>query len=96
MKIKLLTVIAFFVSHLACAQAPKVEWVKAIGGTGNERANSVVTDSKGNVILVGRFQSPTIMMDNITLKKSTADTSDVADLFILKLDKKENAIWIRN
>lgn len=93
MKIKLLTFITLFVATLTHAQIPKIEWVKAIGGTGNERANSVGRDSKGNIILVGRFRSPTITLDNVTLTKNTADNADVADLFIIKLDNNGKALW---
>lgn len=93
MKIKLLTLSVICITTLINAQPPKVEWVKAIGGIGNERANSVETDINGNIILVGRFQSPTISIDEITLTKNTADNADVADIFILKLDKSGKAIW---
>ena len=91
MKIQLLTLAAFCVTTITNAQTPKVEWTKAIGGIGNERANSVETDFNGNIILVGRFQSPTISIDGITLTKCTEDTADVADIFIIKLDK--NGKW---
>jgi hypothetical protein len=43
--------------------------------------------------LVGRYQSPTISIDGITLKKNTEDNIDVADIFIIKLDKNGKAIW---
>lgn len=93
MRVKLLTVITFCVATLTNAQTPKVEWTKAIGGTGNERANSIETDSKGNIIVVGRFQSKTITLDNITLTKNAADPDEAADIFIIKLDKNGKAIW---
>ncbi|NBV14486.1 MAG: hypothetical protein EBS07_10525 [Sphingobacteriia bacterium] len=83
----------FCVTTFVNAQTPKVEWTKAIGGTGNERANSIETDSKGNIIIVGRFQSNSITLDNITLTKNIADNADVADIFIIKLDKKGKALW---
>lgn len=93
LKANVLTVLLACMSTFCIAQAPKVEWTKAIGGTGNERTNSVETDIHGNIILVGRFQSPTILVDGITLTKNTADNADVSDIFILKLDKKGKAIW---
>ncbi|MBS1951298.1 MAG: hypothetical protein OJF59_003150 [Cytophagales bacterium] len=93
MKIKILTIVTICVSAFLNAQTPKVEWTKAIGGTGNERANGIETDSKGNIIIVGRFQSTKIMLDNITLTKNTSDNADFADIFIIKLDKNGKALW---
>jgi len=93
MKIHLITLITFCLVTFTKAQTPKVEWTKAIGGTGNERTNSIETDNEGNIILVGRFRSPKIKVDNITLTKNTTDSSDVSDIFILKLDENGKAIW---
>ena len=89
----LLTFISSCLTAFIFAQTPPVEWTKAIGGIGNERTNSVETDPKGNIILVGRFQSPSITVDQITLTKNKADNPDVADIFILKLDRNGKALW---
>lgn len=94
MKINVLTLAVICFTAIINAQTPKVEWVKAIGGIGNERANSVETDMNGNIILVGRFQSPTITIDGLALSKNTDDNADVADIFIIKLDKNGKAIWV--
>lgn len=93
MKVKLLILITLCITTLIHAQSPKVDWTKAIGGIGNERANSVETDNEGNIILVGRFQSPTIILDKITLTKNSEDNDDVSDIFIIKLDKNGKAVW---
>jgi hypothetical protein len=93
MKIRLLTLTAFFITTLINAQTPKIQWAKSIGGTGNERANSILTDTKGNMVLVGRFQSPSIDLGKHTLTKNKEDNADVADIFIIKLDKIGNPIW---
>lgn len=93
MKFKVLTLSALLIAGIIKAQTPKVEWSKAIGGIGNERANGVEIDAEGNVILVGRFQSPTITLENITLTKNVNDTANVADIFIIKLDKNGKALW---
>lgn len=84
---------AFWFAVSLEAQAPKIEWTKAIGGTGNERANGITTDLKGNIVVVGRFQSPTLKIDKLTLTKTIRDNEDVADVFIIKLDKKGKALW---
>src|SRR6218665_3441294 len=93
MKTTLLTFILCCITILVNAQIPKVDWTKAIGGTGNDRANSIETDTKGNIILVGRFQSPKITLDNITLTKNATDSAHFADIFIIKLDKNGKALW---
>jgi hypothetical protein len=93
MKKQLLTLITFFLTSFVIAQQPKVEWTKAIGGVGNERANSIETDTKGNVIVVGRFQSQTISLDHLTLTKNINNDDESADIFILKLDKNGKALW---
>jgi hypothetical protein len=93
MKIIKTTILFVSLTTITYAQALKVEWSKAIGGVGNERANSIETDHDGNIILVGRFQSPTIKIDEITLTKNPANSAEVSDIFIAKLDKNGKALW---
>lgn len=93
MKVIKTAILLLSLTTITFAQSLKVEWSKAIGGLGNERANSIETDNDGNIVLVGRFQSPSITVDNITLTKNTADNADVADIFIIKLDKNGKALW---
>ena len=92
-KLLLPLLLAIGIAVLSDAQIPEVEWTKAIGGKGNERANGIKTDEKGNLIVVGRFQSKTLTTDNTTLFKNTEDPDDAADVFILKLDPKGKAVW---
>lgn len=78
---------------LANAQTPTVEWVRAIGGPGNDRSNSITTDTDGNILVVGRFQSDSIRLDSFTLIKSKEDGKEFADAFILKLNSAGKVIW---
>lgn len=55
-------------------------WTKHTGGTGNDYAECVAADIYGNLYVTGRFSSPTLEFDNITLTNS----SDY-DVFIGKL-----------
>jgi hypothetical protein len=89
----LAAVLAISFTNLSIAQVPEIEWTKAIGGKGNERANGIATDENGNLIVVGRFQSKTLTTDEITLVKNGKDPDDAADAFILKLDSKGKALW---
>ncbi len=93
MKKILFALTLFFISVGTQAQTPKVEWATAIGGTGNDRANSIATDTKGNIIVVGRFRSPVIKSDKITLTKTLTDSDEDADIFIIKLDKNGKTLW---
>jgi hypothetical protein len=89
----LATVLAIGIANLAIAQVPEIEWTKAIGGKGNERANGISTDDHGNLLVVGRFQSKNLISDGITLVKNAKDPDDAADVFILKLNPKGKTIW---
>jgi hypothetical protein len=93
MKVKLLTIPVICFSLFVQAQKPRVEWVKSIGGKGNDRANTITADREGNSIVAGRFQSPTIRIDNLLLTKSISDSAGLSDIFILKLDKKGKTLW---
>jgi hypothetical protein len=93
MKPSVLTFIAICAAALTQAQTPKPEWAKAIGGSGNDRANSISADNKGNIIVAGRFQSNTISLDHLTLTKSPQDAEAASDIFIIKLDKNGKALW---
>lgn len=89
----LLSIITFYTILSFNAQNPQVEWTKSIGGTGNERANGITTDQDGNIIIVGRFQSTTMKFDEVILTKNSLDKEDVADIFIIKMDKTGKAHW---
>jgi hypothetical protein len=93
MKTQLLYLLLFYISSFAYSQTPEVKWAKAIGGSGNDRANSIITDNEGNIILVGRFQSTLLQVDDIKLTKNKTDSAEYADVFIIKLDKNGKAIW---
>ena len=92
-RLKISAIAVFWVAASLNAQTPKIEWSKSIGGIGNERANGITTDVNGNIVVIGRFQSPTLKIDKLTLTKTIRDNEDVADVFILKLDKKGKALW---
>lgn len=85
--------IALFASSLY-AQSAKFAWNTTIGGSGNEQANSVTVDLRGNVFTVGKF-SGTVDFDpgpgtfSLTAFGGT-------DAYITKQDPMGTFLWAKN
>jgi|GEM_PF-1791865 len=61
------------------------KWVKSAGGNGNDEAYAISVDEEGrNIFLAGRFNSPTLIIGNDSLK-STATMLGEYDAFTAKL-----------
>ncbi|MGI4822473.1 MAG: T9SS type A sorting domain-containing protein [Janthinobacterium lividum] len=60
-------------------------WVRQIGGSSNDRAQSLGLDATGRVYLAGEFYSATMQLGNTTLTKAGTD-SNKKDIFIACLD----------
>lgn len=70
------------------------EWVKQIGGTGNDFGFSLALDVSGNIYTAGVFEGtvdfdPSVGTNNLT-------SSGGRDAFISKLDVSGNFIWAKN
>jgi hypothetical protein len=65
-------------------------WAKSFGGLYNDNPSSITTDSSGNLIFVGNFDSPTI-----TFGSTTLTNSGMSDIFIVKFDTTGNVIWAK-
>ncbi|MDW7694279.1 SBBP repeat-containing protein [Flammeovirgaceae bacterium SG7u.111] len=66
------------------------QWAKRFGGRGGEDiGNDVVTDSLGNVFVVGEFQSDADF-DSITISATA-----LADSFVLKLNSSGDISWLK-
>ena len=68
-------------------------WTKAMGGTGWDESNSIITDAFGNVYITGNF-SGTVDFDPGagTFNLSSAGSQDI---FVLKLDAAGNFLWTK-
>ncbi|MFA6510840.1 MAG: SBBP repeat-containing protein, partial [Candidatus Paceibacterota bacterium] len=66
-------------------------WVKQLGGTGNERANSISVDTSGNVYTTGYFYATA----DFDPGAGTSNLTPVgnADIFVSKLDTSGNFVW---
>jgi hypothetical protein len=66
-----------------------VEWVRSIGGTGDQMARSVVTDGAGNVYVGGFFAS------QLRAGTNTFTSHGGNDLFIVKYSNSGNLLWAK-
>lgn len=73
--------------------AGQLIWHQAIGGTGQDRGNSIAVDDSGNVYVVGMFSA------NVDFDPGgsghTKQVNGIADIFLLKLDPNGNFLWVR-
>jgi hypothetical protein len=80
---------SFFVAKMDTSG--NVLWVKQIGaGSISQRADSIALDQNGNIYLCGAFHNPT------DFNPGTGQyilTSNLSDIFALKLDNDGNFIW---
>jgi hypothetical protein len=73
-------------------------WARKIGGTGNDQATSVSTDSSGNIIVVGFYFSNPLNIyaangTTVTFTLGNSDTSN--DSFVVKYDSSGTPLWTR-
>ena len=73
-------------------------WARRVGGTATDQANSVSTDSSGNVIVVGYYQDSNpvnIYAANGTTVTFTLSNSGFSDAFIVKYNSSGTPLWAR-
>ncbi len=71
-----------------------VLWAKSLGGTDDDFANSICSDAKGNITIVGDFLSSSIVFGSTTLYNTAYSLSfDEAQLFIAQYDSSGNPLW---
>jgi hypothetical protein len=64
-------------------------WLRALGGPGNDAASAVATDGEGNLYLAGRFER------HLEIDGRAIDAAGASDAFVLKLDPRGQALWLR-
>jgi hypothetical protein len=69
-------------------------WAKSFNGNRDEQCHSVITDSNGNIILLGIFDGLTISFGAITLTNS--GSLGIPEIFVVKFDAAGNEIWAKN
>ncbi|MEO8150375.1 MAG: SBBP repeat-containing protein [Bacteroidia bacterium] len=68
-------------------------WAKAQGGTSYDNGNSITTDTSGNVLVTGWFQSASVTFGTVTLTNTTSGSNDI---FIVKYDALGNVLWAKS
>lgn len=68
-----------------------VIWSKTITGKNDDKAYAICLDHAGNLYIAGSFNSDTLFLDNLSLVNKGFN-----DMFIAKLDKNGQGIWMRN
>jgi Secretion system C-terminal sorting domain/Beta-propeller repeat len=68
-------------------------WVKQVGGTSSENAQSITSDDFGAIYITGAFQGtadfdPGVGTTNLT-------SAGISDIFVQKLDTSGNFIWVK-
>lgn len=70
-----------------------IQWAVKVGGAGYEYGLGITCDSSDNLVVVGNFDSPYIVMGADTLRNHGSSTPD---MFIARFDVNGNFIWARN
>lgn len=70
-----------------------VLWAKSAGGSGGDFAGKVISDATGNIIVAGKFYSPTISFGTNTLTNSNPGYNDI---FIVKYDQVGTVLWAKS
>lgn len=65
-----------------------LQWVKAIGGGGNESVNSIAIDRKGNIVFTGTYEGGTVF------GSQTIPAIGGQDIFLAKCSSDGTFIWI--
>jgi hypothetical protein len=69
-------------------------WAKAMGGTGNDYAESIALDASGNIYSTGVFVG-TVDLDPDTSVNFILNAAGGTDIFISKLDNSGNFVWAK-
>jgi hypothetical protein len=70
-------------------------WAKSAGGIIFELCNSVSTDTSGNILITGSFDSPTISFGS-TILTNANNTGNIPDIFITKYNSAGNVLWAKS
>ena len=70
-------------------------WVVQMGGTSNERGNSIIVDVFGNVYTTGFFYGTSDFDPGTSTYNLTAAPGGFPDIFVQKMDMSGNFVWAK-
>lgn len=88
-----LTTFFLFLNILLFSQTAVFDWAGGIGASGNDRGQSISTDSLGNVYVAGYFRGTTDFNPGTGVFNKTAVGG--ADIFVQKLDSSGAFLWVK-
>lgn len=89
MKSKLFYFLSFIFAQFTWAQIPNWQWSYNVSSNADYgRANRCVTDTAGNVIVIGSFHGGTITFGNTVLTNSGG-----GDMYVTKFNSNGNVLW---
>jgi hypothetical protein len=89
MKLKLLFLL-LLIYGFGLANNPTAVWINTFNSPNNQTITKTLTDSKGNVYLIGTFTS------SLTFGSYTIYSSGIQNLYIVKYDSSGKFIWAKN
>ncbi|WP_185246692.1 SBBP repeat-containing protein [Chryseobacterium bernardetii] len=94
-KLTLLFVIIFlpFIAYSQQSYLPDYNWGGNIGGTGYDRADHIMTDLYGNVIVAGKFSANTDF--GISTPATSISSSGSSDAYVAKYSEQGALIWVK-
>jgi len=75
----------------------QVLWAKSAGGSEDEYARDIAVDARGNVYVIGEFESDSLTLGSTTLRrKGEGDFFRRSDIFIVKYDPNGQVLWAKS
>jgi uncharacterized delta-60 repeat protein len=72
------------------------QWARQIAGTGSDQVNSVSTDSNGNIVVIGNYQSNPVSIFGSSASFATlANANTLNDTFVVKYNSSGTPQWAR-
>jgi hypothetical protein len=90
---KLILVSFLLIGFLSNAQTPALTWAKQIGGSGQDWANAVTTDTANNIYTTGFFQGSVDFDPNAGFYYLSS--TGTQSMFITKYDNSGNLVWAK-
>lgn len=73
----------------------KLLWAKSAGGEGDDRAEAICTDSKGNCYITGYFTSKEVQFDSQKISSKTENRA-WDEFYIAKYSPSGNVVWVKS